>query len=434
VIRRAKRAKRSKWLRCALLAALLGGCDPTSFGPAPATTDTSALPGSSVVAPPLEDPRADGGLLGSRERDGGDDGGDSTPVPPEPLDPDEPLPPDEPLGVPGGARLDMVFRWRGVPAPPALSEVDTKAVERLRRAASGAVQVVLGAGGRLRVDVVSRGFALPEATSLIARADRYGHILIWPDEARYRVVPVGAVRAIFGESRADVGQVVRGAPTMLPAGDRLGMATRRVELSSPMGTAVIELAEIPAAGVGAGLFCRFVLDLAGIDPASEVCRSGEVVVSAELRWLRGGPGLVIEATALTIVDALSHADMAMPPRRARFARSGLPERPPVFFAADELATLRTTSIDVGPLPSGAPERGLEALNRSDLTMFLLVDGIPIALVPPWQTISIGGLRPGRYILQWRSFLGDVVGAASEEIVPGRAIHGEPLPEPDRDAG
>src|SRR5690606_553498 len=142
----------------------------------------------------------------------------------------------------------------------------------------------------------------------------------------------------------------------------------------------LELAEIPAAGAGAGMFCRMLLDLAGIDPANEACARGEVVVAAELKWLRGGPGLFVEATSITILDAVAHDNMAIPPRRARYAQSGLPERPPVFFASDELATLRSVAIDVGPSPAGGPERGLEALNRSDQPMFLLIDGIPTALV------------------------------------------------------
>src|SRR5690606_10297437 len=140
--------------------------------------------------------------------------------------------------------------------PPQLAEVDLKAIDRLRQSVDGQLVVVLGAAGRIRLDVASRELALPQETSLVGRADRYGHILVWPGGHKYRVIPVGSLRAIFGEGRADVGQVVRGNPAERGAGERLGLATRKIEVSSPMATVMLAMAAVPMAGAGAGLLCR----------------------------------------------------------------------------------------------------------------------------------------------------------------------------------
>lgn len=421
---------RVRWALGVLALGLLLACDPTTFGPAPSPADAGPLPDPSIRPRPLEDPRIDGGTAAQQSADAGDAGT----APPEPLEVDDALEPDVLIEESGGIELEVAIRWRDQAGPPGLPEVDTKAVTRLREVADGTLQVALAAAGRARIEVASRAMTLPEGTALLGRAERYGHVLVWPGGRRYRVIPVGAARALFGEARADVGQVVRGSPTSLEAGERLGIPTRRVRLTSPLGTVVLEMAEVAAAGAAAGLFCRLLLDIAGIDPASEVCARGEIALAADYRWHRGGPGVSFEAVRIVTREEMPRHELAMPPRRARFSIVGLPDRPAVFFAADELTALRTVAIDVGPSSEGAPETGLEAINRSDLGLFLLIDGVATAYVAPWQALVVGGLRPGRYVLQWRSFLGDVVEPPTEQVVPGRVVYGEPLPAATPDAG
>ena len=51
---------------------------------------------------------------------------------------------------------------------------------------------------------------------------------------------------------------------------------------------------------------------------------------------------------------------------------------------------------------------------------LYIDCIPVAWAAPLSRGPLRGLRRGRYIAQWRTFLGDAVEPAIPQTVPGIA--------------
>jgi hypothetical protein len=91
----------------------------------------------------------------------------------------------------------------------------------------------------------------------------------------------------------------------------------------------------------------------------------------------------------------------------------------------DLAALRNGPVDVpvargpdaGPPP---PEAGLLLSNATDGLRVAWLDGVPVAWVAPGGSVLLPSLVHGRYVLQWRSFLGDAWEAPQTAIVPGRA--------------
>ncbi len=59
-------------------------------------------------------------------------------------------------------------------------------------------------------------------------------------------------------------------------------------------------------------------------------------------------------------------------------------------------------------------------------MILSLDGIPVVWVPPYgEQFVVGPLR-GRYVAQWRTFLGEKVAPAQPVEIPARLVYGGPV--------
>jgi hypothetical protein len=424
-------------MRLAVGLLALSACDPAAFGPQPAPTDKPHTQGS--VALPIETPATDPDQPPTASRpqlssDAGDLDASVPPPRPEPFETD--APPDRELGIRRdvpGVTLAATWRGRDVPSPLAGPLVDETAVASARALTTGGWRIHIADDGHLRVQLMARAQPLPESSVLLSRWDRYGTLLVWPDASLYRVVVAGALRAVLAERRADVSPLAPGRPQVLGEGERLGLPTRRVELRSPIGGVRLELAELPEAGLGGPLLCRMLVELAAIDPATTACAEAEVPLTAEYSWGTGEgavPPVVFEITALSKHGDLSLETSFAIPDGALYTRSGLPgENRGAFFAAEELAAFRRGAAP-GP---GEGELSL-AVNRSDLLMYVLLDGVPVAAVEPWRETLVPGLVRGKYVVQWRSFFGEVIGEPAERDLPGRLVHGQPEAAETPDAG
>ena len=71
----------------------------------------------------------------------------------------------------------------------------------------------------------------------------------------------------------------------------------------------------------------------------------------------------------------------------------------------------------------APGEGFVAVNHSDRLLYLLVDGVPAVATPPWSERYVIGPRTGRYSVQWRTFLGDLIDPARDAEMPARIVYG-----------
>lgn len=320
-----------------------------------------------------------------------------------------------------GIRLEGEWHWSELPQPYRAPEVSYGGLEAARKLTSLKWTIDLAEPGRMRIRFASRAFPLPHGTELRARADRYGHLLVFADGSRYRALSPGAARTLLGERRADITPL--SAPqvgTTLPGTRRFGMATRRTELSTRSGKVSIEQARLPEAGEGGALLCRFFAELVAIDPSTVPCSPGELPLRAQLTWPSGG-SIGFEVTSMQLRPDIPSTLLLAPPPSAVHAPTELPTLPPEpLLTPKELAAFRTRPIELGPttLP-GAPSQGLVAVNGTDLLRGLLVDGIPVAWVPPWSEVAVPDLPEGRYVVQWRSFFGDKTEPPSTIELPAR---------------
>jgi hypothetical protein len=294
-------------------------------------------------------------------------------------------------------------------------QAEPTTIDHARNVTNGQWRVVIAAAGRMRAVFEARAMPLPLGTALLARVDRYGTLLSWPDGRSYRTLVPGTLRTLMGERRVDAMPAAPGgSPRSEGEGEKLGLKTRKVRLTSPYGSVQLELAPVPEAGEGAQLFCRTLLDIAGIDPSAPTCVSAEpeVVLAADYRW-QEGKGVRFEATALNRQPELRSDEMAVPPPRSRSLAADLPALAyPSFFGADELGSFRSAAAtEPNPRDPDAPREG-----------------------PPWSEQLIAGPKNGRYTVQWRSFLGDVVSDSAELDLPARVRFGAPESAPDGGPG
>jgi hypothetical protein len=279
--------------------------------------------------------------------------------------------------------------------------------------------------------VLSGGFVLPQGTELRARADRYGHLLMWPGEDGYRVVEPGAMRALLGERRLDVAPLSPAdLSTSLDGARRLNLRTRRVEVSTRAAKATLEVAGFRDAGDGGVLVCRTLLDLINAPPSTAACAGDDVPLHAELRWTTQG-SLFFDVVSIVPRKDLPVTEMAAPPATSGFI-GGPPPLPPgeALLSKAELAALRNGPVDVpaakprdgGPRP---PESGLLLVNATDELRVAWLDGLAAAWVAPGDRVLLPSLVRGRYVLQWRTSLGDAWSAPETVVAPGTTQVGAP---------
>jgi hypothetical protein len=418
------------------ITALLAGCEPNgqgggSLGNASASPNASILPAPLATEPPE---LADAGQPGDAGPQGipADVGGrllvsDGGAPPPEALRPATALVGE---GIPfqkdaAGLSLDAVFRWRDVPAPPRAPEVSADGLREAQKVTAFTLKVDLSDAGRMRAELTGRAFPLPAHTELRARTDYYGTLLLGPNATEYRVIPPGALRPLLGERRVDVTPLSAGTVRAQGEGRRLGVVVRKVEVGSSVATVKLELGKVPEAGEGGALLCRALVELGGVDPRSPVCVAGEVPLAAQFSWQEGG-GIGFEVTALQKRTDLPAANLLCPPPTLRLADAGLPTVPQgIFLSREELVAFRTVPLQLPPVRDpNVPGEGFVAVNDTDRLLYLLLDGVAVVAVPPHADRYVIGPPRGRYLAQWRTFLGEKVLPNQPVEMPARIAYGQ----------
>jgi hypothetical protein len=280
---------------------------------------------------------------------------------------------------------------------------------------------------RARIVLAGTGFVLPEDTELRARSDRYGYFLLFPSAREYRIAAPGSLRALFGERRIDVEPLI--VASVLERGEgarRLGVRTRRVEVTNRVATATFEIARVPEVGEGGVLICRALLDLMNAPPQTSVCALDDVPLHVEWKWGTKG-GLVFEGSTFPVRVDLSASSISAPPVTASFAQPSLPDvGAEALIEPAELAAFRSAPADPPSTPDAsapAGPSGLALANGTDETRLAWLDGAPVAWVAPGRRISLPSLLRGRYGFAWRTFLGDSYDAPITITVPATMTAG-----------
>ena len=341
--------------------------------------------------------------------------GDAGP-PPAPLRVDRPLPQDPIAKELPGWTFDATLRAPDAPPPSKGPEIAAAALDALRKKTDAKLTIDV-APGRARLAFTSGAFTLPAGTELRGRSDQFGTVLVDPDGGAYRIIEHGVLRALLDDRRLDVSPLSGAEVSPRGEGRRLGVKTRRVEVSTRAGKATFELARYAEIGEGGVVVARIFASLLDVPLTTQVALDGEVPVRVEIAWStpsqqQGRGGVVFEVTSMTKRADLGAREVGVPPPGASFA-TGLPARASELFATPaEIAALHT-----GP-PSAETRGTLTLVNGTDELRFAWLDGAPVAWLAPRARVDLPNLPKGRWSLAWRSLLGDVADPARAVDVPG----------------
>jgi hypothetical protein len=412
-------------LGAALMIASLAGCSERRATPN-ATTQPS--PNASILPAPLASTAE---MPGVTEQTSPASSESARALAGDPEPPPEPAPADRPLSADavgardtGGYTLEGSFRWPDSPpiatgpdVPPNLKDVATNLQLK--------VTVDLAPSGRMRLTIDSIAFPLPVHSELRARSGYYGHVLVWPDAAAYRVLPAGSLRALFAERRADVSPLLRAVVRPGSNGSLLGHRTIQTELETSLGVLALEQANVPGAGAGE-LLCRLLVELIGAEPANDACRPERVPLSAQYRWAGGG-SIAFIATAIGERKDPAATPIAVPPESARWATGELPPSPTALLTMAELTRLRARPMRAA-VPNARVTEGVTFANETNLVEYLFLDGLPVMWLRPHAREHLAGPPAGRYQVAFRDFFGTAVTPPSLLELPAFVRVGTPEPD------
>lgn len=390
-------------------------------------------PNARILPAPLVSARTSGGELPA-------DASAATPArpaaPPRPFSVDGELPAEVPPARDGWVlELRGEFLWPDLDARTV--QVPAHEVSWGRKGSSGLtalptrpeLRLFVSPQGSLTVEIASPTMALPVGTQLRSRSDRWGHVVVWPDRRSYRVAPRGSLRAIFNERRVDVSPLVDGRVETGEAGRRFGLPTQRRSIEGPLGKVTLESARVTGLGDGGLLVCRLLLELGRIESSGEACLVEELPVEAQYVWARGGE-LVFRVTAVQRHASLAALDAPdlfdIPPPMPILKPGELPpEETPLLWSTSALVQLWGAS--------DGSTADLVLSNPNDLPMYVLVDRLPLARVPPLGKTRWTTQRRPRSI-GFRDFLGEHVFPARTVEPPAELVLSAPSPvEPTAEA-
>lgn len=392
------------------LALALAACHGEPKNDRPVVVDAQASPQAKAEPAPLTS------VVAAASATEGFDAG----PPPSVLRGDRALDTDGLTQIPTSFALVAQLQALEPPAAVHGPELNAAAVDAKRKAQDLAFAIEL-APARMRL-VFGPGFIIPAGIELRARRDYYGFLLLDRTGEAYRVLAPGALRALFGERRVDVSPLSTSGQTNAGEGTkRLGLRTRKVEITTRAAKATVELARVPELGEGGVLLARVILDLISAPPQTSLATTDEIPLHAELHWTTHG-GIVFDVTSLARRTDAPVATLLAPPPEASFRLAPLASvAGELVLTPTELAALHTGPVD---LQSAAPAQGtLNVYNATDAPRVLWLDGVRVGWVAPDTRLSIPSLQRGHYQLESRTYLDDAAEPPRTVTAPGEVTIG-----------
>lgn len=431
------------------------GCDNESANSQPEAGVTNPLsstsdlpsPNAKILPEPLKEAEPNGAF------DSGEVKTDAFAVEPEPRPVPVPwtlrksLEPDEMRrGVASGLRLEARFAWPQVARTVQQGGelIDTwplLQIELLRESARREA--------RQRWRLASSVFPFPEGTELRTRADRLGHLVVWPDARSYRVVRPGALRSLFADRRVDRVPFVESVSKRLEPGKWKERVTEVVSLETALGTAVLETVEQTDLPSAATLLCQTLLELGRIRAQAELCPLGRLPVHFEMNF-EGGGQLVFEVTALQALSNLNVEGFRAPPLLPIFKLGELPPSEPLLleepvrskvFPFEAKSQKLVADPAFKPEPTEAPLPGappveappvpqrikneVTVTNREDRPILLLVNRVPLRWLAPGEKETLF-VKPEGARFSARDFFGERIIEGGVVTPPADVVWGEEL--------
>jgi len=330
---------------------------------------------------------------------------------------DSPSPRDS-IGVTLEAELKAVD-W---PSIPNNSAIERDRMLEIRNKTKWSMRIDLVGSGRMRLSLTSRGYALEKGTELRARVDLLGHVLVWPDENQYRILPPGTLRPLFEDGLVDVGPALTTNVKPAGTGHWLDWDTDRVSITNAYGHLMIDQASHPAAGVSGRLLCRWLVEFINAEPSTSACQNDSIPVRGQFEFAGGGK---LEFVAIQVSKKQEYAtsSISVPPSGASLNSRDLPRASPTTNAllAEHRNRTSTRYANVPP----AKASGLVAANHTLGLRALLIDGVTATWLMPGEEQSMPELLPGSYTVSWRDFLGLASEAPKVVTLPARISVGVP---------
>ena len=301
-----------------------------------------------------------------------------------------------------GFTLEAEWKAADWPALPANSVIERDRLVELRNKTKWLLRIDLIGSGRMRVTLASRGFAFEKGTEIRSRVDLLGHVLVWPDENQYRILPPSTLRSLFQEGLVDVGPALSANFKPAGTGRWLDWDTERVTASNAFGHLVMDQAMLAAAGVSGRLLCRWLVEFISADPMTSACQNDTVPVRAQFEFSGGGKAEFV-VSQVSKKQEYNASNIAVPPTGAAANSHDVPRAS--GLANVLLAEHRNHAPPRNPAEPSTSLTGLIASNHTMGLRVLLVDGITAAWLMPAEERSMPELLPGNYSVAWRDFLG-----------------------------
>jgi len=354
-------------------------------------------------------------------------------------------PQDDQLKARSGSGIEMILRfsWPQASRTTMVGELEHTLWPHLR------VQLLRelpGQPARMKVILEQGTFLFPLETALVARADRHGYALLWPDARSYRIVPEGSLRSLFADRRVDVLPWVEPEMKSLGKGRRLGRATTSVEIGTAGGKARMETTIVKDLPFAAPLLCAALLELIRVQDTQELCPTGQLPLHMGVTWL-SEESLSVEVVSIEANANFETDQFRIPPALPIFKRGELPPFDESLFSKKVQAELFPWSEDKEP-PLAAPpvdllEKGdtppakppveipkkdtrprnqIEIENAEDRPLLIMVNRLPLMWLGPGESRFIY-VKSGDVRYSARDFLGESVFLERSQLPPGKVRFG-----------
>lgn len=364
----------------------------------------------------------------------------------EPREPARPFPVNQALaddnlkrGQAAGLEMEFQIAWPEVRKSVPLG---TELVDTWPRFQVQLLREIPSRPARMRWVLVSRAFPFPEMTEIRARADRIGHLVLWPDRRSYRTAPTGSLHALFADRRVDRVPFVEPEQVTKGAGTRLGKPTLRSTIVTPVGTSVLEFAEVGDLPYASELLCAAFLEIVRIRATAELCPTGHLPVHFEIKWpndegiqfsvLSWGAAHFEQDDFRMPPDLPIHKRGELPPfedyfldEKARFALLPLTrDKAPPAAPASPDPTVGAAATTPPQAPAAGPPRNQIVLqNMLSRPLVVVLNKVPYMWLSPGVSRELY-LSSAEIRVSARDFLGETIFVERTLVAPAKLDFGE----------
>ncbi len=352
---------------------------------------------------------------------------------------------DDPLKKGPGAGVEMEFQiaW---PEGRRSVTVGKETYDTWPRLRIQLLREIPSRPARMRWVLEGRAFPFPDKTEIRARADRIGHLILWPNGRSYRIAPTGSLHALFADRRVDRMPFVEADKVEKGVGTRLGKPTTRLVFTTPVGKGTMEFVEESDLPFASEMLCAAFLEILRVKPTKELCPRFHLPVHFEVEW-PNGETVVFSVLSWGAAGSFELNDFRMPPELPIHKPGELPPFEDYFLdEATRSSLLPLTKDKAAPAPPalpaspgnqpspapgtppsapppGPPKNQVVLQNKLSRPLVVFLNKVPYAWLTPGAVKEIYLTSPDLRVAA-RDFLGEMVFAERTLLAPAQLHFGE----------